>query len=206
VRFRLTPQDTSFFDLLTGAGALLVEATDVLTEVIGSDQARRMELGAAMEEIEQRGDEAAHALVRRVNASFVTPFDRGDVYVLTSRLDDCLDHLQAAVDLMVLYKIGAMPDAVGELVAVLTRQAELTAEAMPRLRSVTDLSDYWIEVNRLENQADQIHRRIVSHLFDDGYDAVSILKHKEIVDTLEAAADAFEDVAHTVETIAIKES
>jgi predicted phosphate transport protein (TIGR00153 family) len=206
VRFRLTPQDTSFFEMFAATGKILVEATTVLTEVIGSDQARRVELGTQMEEIEHRGDEAAHAVLRRVNSSFVTPFDREDIYQLTSRLDDCLDLMQAAVDLMVLYRIGELLPGVSDIVQVLARQAELTAEAMPRLRSLGDLSDYWVEINRLENQADQIHRRLVATLFDGDYDAISIMKHKEIIETLEDAADAFEHVAHTVETIAVKES
>jgi predicted phosphate transport protein (TIGR00153 family) len=206
VRLRLTPQDDSFFEMFAGTGRILVEATAVLTEVLGSDQARREVLAQRMEEIEHRGDESAHTLLRRLNSSFVTPFDREDIYQLTSRLDDCLDLMQAAVDLVVLYRVGAMPDAVGDIVAVLTRQAELTAEAMPRLRSLSDLSDYWVEINRLENQADQIHRRLVAHLFDGEHDAIAIMKHKEIIDTLESAADAFEHVAHTVETIAVKES
>jgi uncharacterized protein len=206
VRFRLTPKDDSFFEMFALTGGILVEATAVLTEVIGSDQARRVELGTQMEEIEHRGDEAAHAVLRRVNSSFVTPFDREDIYQLTSRLDDCLDLMQAAVDLMVLYRIGELLPGVGDIVQVLARQAELTAEAMPRLRSLGDLSDYWVEINRLENQADQIHRRLVATLFDGGYDAISIMKHKEIIETLEDAADAFEHVAHTVETIAVKES
>jgi predicted phosphate transport protein (TIGR00153 family) len=149
---------------------------------------------------------ATHAVLRRLNSSFVTPFDRVDSYTLASRLDDCVDLMQAAVDLVVLYQVGTLPEAVADLVQVLARQAELTADAMPRLRSLADLTDYWVEINRLENQADQIHRRLLATLFGGAYDAIEIMKHKEIVETLESAADAFEHVAHTVETIAVKES
>jgi predicted phosphate transport protein (TIGR00153 family) len=206
VRFRLTPQDNSFYELFAATGGILVEATTVLAEVIGSDQTRREELAQRMEEIEHAGDESAHAVMRRLNSSFVTPFDREDIYQLASRLDDCLDLMQAAVDLMVLYRVGTLPAAVSELVQVLTRQAELTADAMPRLRSLSDLADYWVEINRLENQADSVYRRLLVKLFDGEYDAIEIMKHKEIIETLEEAADAFEHVAHTVETIAVKES
>lgn len=206
MRLRLTPQDNSFYELFAATGRILVEATTVLAEVLGSDQTRREELAQRMEEIEHAGDESAHAVMRRLNSSFVTPFDREDIYQLASRLDDCLDLMQAAVDLMVLYRVGTLPDAVSELVQVLTRQAELTAEAMPRLRSLSDLADYWVEINRLENQADSVYRRLLVKLFDGEYDAIEIMKHKEIIETLEEAADAFEHVAHTVETIAVKES
>ncbi|PRY11143.1 DUF47 domain-containing protein [Kineococcus rhizosphaerae] len=206
MRFRLRPQDDGFFELFAATGAILVEACRILTEAIGSDPVRRSELSDAMEEVEHRGDESSHALVRKVNSSYLTPFDREDVYQLGARLDDCLDLMQKALDRMVVYRVGALPDAVGELVQVLSRQAELTSEAMPRLRSPAALSDYWVEVNRLENQADQIHLRLLAEIFAGGYDAVEIIKHKEIVDTLEAAADAFELVAQTVETIAVKGS
>lgn len=206
MRFRLTPQDDGYFELFAATGAILVEACRLLTEAIGSDPARRGELSETMEEVEHRGDESAHALVRKVNSSYLTPFDREDVYQLSARLDDCLDLMQKALDRMVVYRVDALPDAVGDLVQVLSRQAELTAEAMPRLRSPAELSDYWVEVNRLENQADQVHLRLLGEIFAGGYDAVEIIKHKEIVDTLEDAADAFELVAQTVETIAVKGS
>ncbi|MGN6636988.1 MAG: DUF47 domain-containing protein, partial [Oryzihumus sp.] len=91
-------------------------------------------------------------------------------------------------------------------VEVLARMSELTAEAMPRLRSMSDLQEYWIEINRLENQADQVYRRLLAELFNNGLDAISVLKLKEVIDELEAAADAFEKVAHAVESIAVKES
>nr|WP_205709318.1 DUF47 family protein [Kineococcus siccus] len=202
----MTPQDDSFYELFAATGTILVEATTVLAEVLGSDQARREELARRMEEIEHAGDESTHAVMRRLNSSFVTPFDREDIYQLASRLDDCLDLMQAAVDLVVLYRVGALPAAVSDLVQVLARQAELTRAAMPRLRAPADLADYWVEINRLENQADAIHRRLLAALFNGEHDAITIMKNKEIIETLEEAADAFEHVAHTVETIAVKES
>ncbi len=89
---------------------------------------------------------------------------------------------------------------------MLQRAAELTAEAMPRLETMKDLDEYWIEINRLENDGDQSYRRLLAHLFSGEYDALEVLKMKEVVDALEAACDAFEHVANTVETIAVKES
>ncbi|WP_432546915.1 DUF47 domain-containing protein [Kineococcus sp. SYSU DK004] len=206
MRLRLTPRDGSFDELFTRVGHLLVEATGVLAEAVGSPHARREELAGRMEELEHDGDQTTHAVLRRLNSSFVTPFDREDVYQLASRLDDCLDEMQAAVDLMVLYRVGALLPPAADVVQVLARMAELTAEAMPRLRRPAALVDYWVEVNRLENRADQLHRQSLAALFDGRFEAVEILKQKEIVETLENAADAFEHVAHTVETIAVKES
>ena len=93
-----------------------------------------------------------------------------------------------------------------EMVNVLDQQAKLTADAMPRLKSMKDLEDYWIECNRLENEGDRINRQLLVRLFSGEYDALTVLKMKEVADELEAACDAFEHVANTVETIAVKES
>jgi uncharacterized protein len=117
-----------------------------------------------------------------------------------------MDFMEAAADLVVLYKIDELPREVVGQVEVLERAAELTAEAMPRLRGMKDLSEYWIEINRLENQGDQVYRSLLAELFGGEYDALTVLKLKEVVDQLEAAADAFEKVANTVESIAVKES
>jgi predicted phosphate transport protein (TIGR00153 family) len=159
-----------------------------------------------MRAAEHAGDEATHAIMRELNETFVTPFDREDIYRLASSLDDVMDFMEAAVDLVVLYNIAELPPEIADQVDVLERAAELTAEAMPRLRGMKDLKEFWIELNRLENQADQVYRRLLARLFSGEYDALTVLKLKEVVDQLEAAADAFEHVANTVETIAVKES
>ncbi len=118
--------------------------------------------------------------------------------------------LMAAVgNLLYLYgltKLPSLPREMHELVEVLDQQAKLTADAMPRLKSMKDLEDYWIECNRLENEGDQAYRMLLVRLFSGEYDALTVLKMKEVADELEAACDAFEHVANTVETIAVKES
>lgn len=206
--FRLTPQENSFYDLFAKSASHLVEGSRELTTVLGVDEAEREVVAARMREIEHNADEATHAIIRKVNSSFITPFDREDIHGLASALDDCMDLMDAAVDLIVLYRVGDLPAGVSDQVEVLARMSELTAEAMPRLRSMQDLSEYWIEINRLENQADQIYRRLLAGLFnlDFGADAITIMKLKEVIEELEAAADAFEKVAHKVESIAVKES
>jgi uncharacterized protein Yka (UPF0111/DUF47 family) len=136
----------------------------------------------------------------------VTPFDRDDIYRLAGRLDDVMDFVEAAVDLVVLYQLDELPAEVAEQVDVLQRAALITAEAMPRLRTRKDLDVYWIEVNRLENEADRLYRRLLAKLFDGHLDALTVLKLKEVADQFEAAADAFENVANAIETIVVKES
>jgi len=206
VRLSLIPKETSFYDLFAKSADNLVVGASLLTELLSTAKAGRGAIADRMREVEHAGDEATHAIYRQLNSSFITPFDREDIYTLASRLDDVMDSMEAAVDLVALYQIDELPPGVTDQVDVLVRAADLTAEAMPRLRSMKDLTEYWIEVNRLENQADQIYRRLLAHLFSGEYDALTVMKLREVVENLEEAADGFEHVANTIETIAVKES
>jgi predicted phosphate transport protein (TIGR00153 family) len=183
----------------------LVAGAELLAEMLPNG-ADRPDIAAKMREAEHQGDETTHAIVRKVNTTFVTPFDREDIYRLAAGLDDVMDFMEEAVDLVLLYEIGDLPGELANQVEVLQRSAELTADAMPRLRTMRDLEEYWIEINRLENDGDKSYRRIVAKLFNGQYDALTVMKLKEVVDSLEAAIDAFETVANIVEQIAVKES
>lgn len=205
MRFRLTPREDSYYDMFADAANNLVTGARLLVEML-SDGADREDIAEKMRACEHAGDESTHAIMRRLNETFITPFDREDIYRLASTLDDAMDFMEAAADLVVLYRLDSLPKEIVRQVEVLERAAELTAEAMPRLRSMKDLSEYWIEINRLENQADQIYRRLLAKLFGGEYEALTVLKLKEVIDQLEFAADAFEHVANTVEAIAVKES
>ena len=206
MRLRLTPKETSFYDLFAKAADNLVVGASLLTELLGADKAGRVVIAERMRDAEHTGDEVTHAIYRQLNSSFITPFDREDIYSLAGRLDDIMDYMEEAVDLVVLYNIEELPKGVEQQIEVLARAAELTAEAMPRLRTMKDLTEYWIEVNRLENQADQVYRKLLAHLFSGEYDAITVMKLREIVEPLETAADNFEHVANTIETIVVKES
>ena len=206
MRLRLTPKETRFHDLFAKAADNLVVGAGLLTELLGADKAGRAAIAERMRDAEHVSDEITHDIYRQLNSSFITPFDREDIYTLASLLDDVMDAMDAAADLVSLYQIDALPDGVADQVDVLVRAADLTAEAMPRLRAMRDLRDYWIEINRLENQADQVYRRLLAHLFSGEFDAITVLKLKEVVESLEQAADGFEHVANTIETIVVKES
>jgi hypothetical protein len=206
VRIRLTPRKDSFFPMFAASGQNLVTGARLLKELLGAAPGDRKVIAEKMRAAEHAGDEVTHAIMRELNESFITPFDREDIYRLASSLDDVMDAMEAAVDLVVLYQIGELPPEVADQIDVIERAAELTAEAMLKLRSMKDLSEFWIELNRLENQADQVYRRLLARLFGGDFDALTVMKIKEVVDQLEGAADAFEHVANTVETIAVKES
>ncbi|PRY00791.1 DUF47 domain-containing protein [Allonocardiopsis opalescens] len=205
MRLRLTPREDSFYELFSDSANNLVTASRLLSELI-SDDSEREAIAEKLRVCEHVGDEHTHVIMRRLNETFITPFDREDIYRLAGTLDDVMDAMEAAADLVVLYQIKQLPRDVVQQVAVLERAAEITAEAMPRLRSMRDLTEYWIEINRLENQADQIYRRLLAHLFSGEYDSLSVLKLKDVIEQLEEAADAFERVANTIESIAVKES
>jgi predicted phosphate transport protein (TIGR00153 family) len=206
VRWRLTPRDTAIIDLLNEAAQALVEGARLLQETFQAPVEAREQAGLAVREAEHRSDEITHATLRRLNSTFVTPFDRDDIYALSSALDDCMDHMEAAADALTLTRPVTLPAGVSVQLSVLSRQAACTAAAFPRLHTMEGLEHYWVEINRLENEADQVYREMLAALFDGRTPALELLKIKEVIDALESAADAFETVSHHVETIAVKES
>jgi predicted phosphate transport protein (TIGR00153 family) len=205
VALRLRPAETSFYDDFATLASHLLNGAGLLAEML-AEGADREDIAQRMRDAEHEADESTHDIIRRVNTTFVTPFDREDIYALASGLDDVMDFMEEAVDLVLLYEVENLPKELANQVEVLQRCAELTADAMPRLRTMKDLEEFWIEINRLENAGDKSYRRILAKLFSGTYEALEVLKLKDIVDSLEAAIDAFETVANIVEQIAVKES
>jgi predicted phosphate transport protein (TIGR00153 family) len=208
VRIRLRPSENAFYDFFSQAADNLVKGADILGE-LSLPQPDHQSISDRLRDIEHASDEITHALMRKLNSTFVTPFDREDIYQLGGLLDDVMDHMEAAGNLIYLYGLSnlpALPREMHELIETLGRAAQLTAKAMPRLQGLKDLEPYWIEANRIENEGDHAYRMLLVRLFSGEYDALTVLKLKEVADELEEAADAFEHVANTVETIAVKES
>jgi predicted phosphate transport protein (TIGR00153 family) len=206
MRLLPTPRDTRFYDLFTSAAANIVVGVGHLRELLTAPDTERDRIATAMRAAEHVGDDLTHAIIEYLDKSFVTPFDREDIYRLAVRVDDVLDYLEAAVDLTVLYRVAQLPDEVGELVDLLCQAAELTAVTMPRLREVTGLVSYWKDVNQIEDDADRVYRRFLARLFSGEFDTLTVMKLKEIADQLEAAADGFEHLADVLHTMAVKES
>lgn len=205
--FRLTPQDPSFFELYALSAQHLVEGTHALTAVLGADADERPAILSRMREIEAAADDATHEIVRRVSGSFVTPFDRSDMHRLAVVLHACVDLVGAAVDLVVLYKVRTPHPRVAKQVEIIARMADVTADAMPRLRSMRDLNGYWVEITRLEKRANKQYRRMLGELFEARTpDPLEVIKAKDVLEALEAAANGFEQVALTVESITVRES
>jgi predicted phosphate transport protein (TIGR00153 family) len=174
--------------------------------LVNADYDQRPELARQLKDLEHVADHTTHDIMRALNTSFITPFDREDIAVLAARMDDVVDHIEAAADLTVLYRIETLPPAVRQQAELLEEAARMTADGMGRLRTLQKLEDYWITINEIENRADAAYRALLAELFDSGLEVVTMIKIKEVVDELESAADSFEDVANVVQSIAAKES
>jgi uncharacterized protein len=205
VRLRLTPRDDRFFPMFVEAAQNIVSATDLLAEFLHVSS-NRDKLAVQLRDHEHAGDAVTHRVIHELNSTFVTPFDREDIYQLITQLDDVMDAIEAAADFAVLAELETLPAEMGRQVDLLQRAARVTVDAMGRLATMNDLASFWIEINRLENEADQVYRGLLSRLFSGAYEALTVLKLKQVADDLEEAADAFEHVANVVQTIAVKES
>jgi predicted phosphate transport protein (TIGR00153 family) len=208
VRLKLSSSSDAFFDLFRRAADNLVHGVELLSELALPD-ADLQSISERLVDVEHDSDGITHELYQKINSTFVTPFDREDIYRLGGQLDDVMDHLEAIGSLLYLYgltHLPALPKEMHEMVAVLVLQASATQDAMGRLKSMKQLEEYWVECNRLENEADRTYRMLLVRLFSGEYDALTVMKLKEVADAMEAACDGFEHLANTVETISVKES
>src|SRR6266568_3205281 len=155
MRLRLIPREESFFDLFEQLANKVLAGSEALLDLLEhfSDVERKVE---HVVDIEHEGDEIIHEVMRRLNTTFITPFDREDIYRLASSLDDVLDHAEATAEYLHLHKIDQPLPQMVSLAETLTQAARLTAEAMPNLRQMKNLNHYNIEVNRLENEGDRL--------------------------------------------------
>jgi predicted phosphate transport protein (TIGR00153 family) len=204
-RFWLIPRDESFFELFLKTAGLLVKGAELLQDLVSNfdDVAAK---GRRLHDIEHEADEMTHEVMRRLNTTFVTPLDREDIHELASLLDDVMDHMDAAADLMVLHKIEKpLPEMLTQ-VDLLVMATAATRDALAKLPDFRSLNEYFIEVNRLENEGDRIYRRAIADLFGGDFKAMDVLKWKDILDELEAAMDELEDVANSLEGIALKQA
>ncbi len=199
----LVPRDRVFFDLFHEAGRNTLRAATLLRDMLqqwpeGSGLAREILLA------EQEGDRITHAIIQRVNTTFVTPIDGGDIYSLATQLDDVVDFTEETADFMGLYQIEAPMEQALEMAEVLVKSCDQLAQALEHLRGFKDLERYWIEIHRLENDGDRLYRDAVASLFANGIDPMVVIRWRDIFLRLERAVDATEAAAHILEGIVIK--
>ncbi|QFU90392.1 DUF47 domain-containing protein [Amycolatopsis sp. YIM 10] len=208
MRLRLRPKQPELFEYFIRAARNTARATEAIAD-LAAPEVPAKELSERLVDIEHANDEVTHELYNKLNSSFITPFDRDDMYRLGARLDNVVDHLEHAATLAHVYCAfddHRPPPEMCQQLEVLGKLGELAAASFEDFAAKRDLKHYWIGTNDLENQADRIYRHLLANLFSGKYDALTVLKLKEIGDGLEEAADAFEHVANTVEAIVVKES
>ena len=154
--------------------------------------------------IEHVGDDLTHSILTKLNQTFITPFDREDIHKLASSLDDVLDLINSAGARIAMYKITQPPPAAAELARIILLQSQELAKAVPLLQKNGDVLLHCMEINRLENEADQVSREAIGELFEREKDPINLIKIKELIEVLETATDKAEDAADVLETVALK--
>src|SRR3979409_625516 len=183
------PRDRAYFRLFEEAGQNLLHASDLLDRMLRNYPDSKALAGEILI-CEHEGDRITHDIIDRLNHTFVTPIDREDILALASALDDIVDYTEEVADYLGLYKIEAPMDQAIKLAHVLLAASRQVAEAIPRLRGFRDISNYTVEVNRLENEGDRITREAVASLFDSGIDPMVVIRWKDLFERLEDAIDA----------------
>lgn len=204
MRIRLVPREESFFDLFEQMAQKVNEGADDLLALLENYTDLDKRVGRILD-IEHEGDEITHEVIQRLNTTFVTPFDREDIHRLASNLDDVLDHIEAAAEYLQLHRIDEPLPQMISLAQTLLEAAQKTAQAMPRFRKMSGLDEYWVEINRLENEGDRFYRRTIAEVFSGDYRAMDVLKFKDIIEEIENSIDRLEDVANTIESIVLKQ-
>ena len=201
MRFRLLPTDDKFFPLFDQAAANAAECARRLRDVIADSSEGGHE---RINECEHHGDEITRTILQRLNSTFVTPFDREDIYALASALDDIVDFIEEVADFLGLYRIEAPMEQAQAQARILHTAARAIAAGIPRLRSYGDMHHCTVEVNRLENEGDRVIREALASLFERGIDPMMVIRWKDIFERLEDAIDATEKTANILEGIVIK--
>jgi predicted phosphate transport protein (TIGR00153 family) len=203
-RLRLTPQKKEFFDLYCKASANAVDIARLLVELLEGFPDGLADLQRRIKECEHRGDTLTYDLVDLLNRTFVTPFDRDDMYRLAGALDDICDFVDEVADNVGLYGVRQIPPEARQQADVILRAAQKLDEAVGLLEGFRDSRQQLVELRQLEDEGDRIVRDAVAGLFRSGQDPISIIRWKELHEQLEGAVDACENAADVLEAILVK--
>lgn len=200
------PQSQKFFELFEEGAKNLLAGSKQLREMLDHyDQAHR--LVKKLESYEHEGDRITHDLFAELNKTFVTPLDREDIHALASAMDTVMDQIEAAGDTMILYAVEEPTDQAKLLADIIMDSTEQIHQAIGLLRAKRNIREILVncvEINRLENEADEVRRKVLGDLFREEKDVIKLIKWREIYELLERATDACEDVADTLQTIVLK--
>lgn len=204
--FTLLPRDTTFFDLFDQLAAKVLEAARALEDMLARWD--NLEVRAReVKDLEHECDAITHRTFDKLNMTFITPLEREDIHELASRLDDIVDHIDSTANRLVIYGVKKPTDEAKLLSQVLTRTCIEVQKAVGGLRNLKDpalLSRAGVEINRLENESDDVLRLALKRLFERQNDVLEVIKLKEIYEKLESAVDRCEDVANVIQAVVLR--
>ena len=199
----LFPKQEDFFTLFEKQGSVVREGCDLLLDMV--EHFENVEQKAAnLKQVEHNGDLITHEIFEKLNRTFITPLEREDIHGLASSLDDVLDAVEAIGSRFVLFRVKQVTPEAIKLSRIVAQSGIQIERAVTLLRDFEKLVPITIELNRLENEADEVSRAVVADLFNGGHDPIDVLRWKELYGRLEAAADMGEDVANILEAIVLK--
>jgi uncharacterized protein len=201
--FSLIPKDTSFFRMFSAMSDNLIAGAQTLVNLFADYQDVSWKIDE-VRRLERQGDELTHAILTKLNQTFITPFDREDIHQLASKLDDVLDYINASAARIVMYQITAPPPAAGELAKIILMQTQELQKAVSLMQKNGNILGHCVEINRLENEADLVAQHAIARLFECEKDPINLIKIKELLEFLERATDKAEDVANVLETVVLK--
>ena len=205
MRLRLFPQENAGLELLSKLGNVLVRGAGTLSEVLGADSADYERLAEQMHQLEAESMELHFALMTQMRSSFINPLPREDLYDLSLILMSAMENLDAAAEVVTLYRLTGISARASEQLEVIGRQSELTVTAMRRLASLEDLDDYWIEMLRLSKRAERTHRIWISELLQN-HKPLSYARHRDLAEQLAGTATQLRRCATAVGRILVRES
>ncbi len=202
--FSLLPREDEYFALFAQMTGKIQEASDALVEMMEGSSENFAAQTKRIKDAEHACDDMTHKITTKLNKSFITPFDREDIYVLSVALDDICDYIDAGARAIVMYgitEIGAHAINLSKVIQNLTKQIHL---AVGKLQKPDEINQHFLEIHRLENEADEIYFRAIGELFKNSTDALAVIRYKELYEILENATDRCESVANIIESIILK--
>ncbi len=202
--FSLIPKERQFFVLFRENASNLMDALKVLNALLNSPPEERLGHHKRLRDLEHRGDEVTHRVNSELNKTFITPFDREDIYALAGAVDDVIDLADEAGDVIILDRVDAITDEARQMGDILLQVGRELVEAFDKLESRDDMTRHRLRIHDLENQADIVTRQAIGHLFQHSQDPIYIIKWKDVYALLEKTVDRTEDIANILEGVTIK--
>jgi len=201
MRFRLVPVDETFFALFADSAQNITTAARHLRDYVHAGATGGNE---AIVQCERRGDELVKSILQRLDSSFVTPFDREDIHALAEELDDVVDDILAVAALLQLVGVHEMLPEMKEQADLLVQMADQNEEMISRLERMREIRPFIDAIDKLETEGDRLYRRTIARLFSGEFEALEVVRWKDIIQAMEAALNTVEDISNIVESIVLK--